>query len=230
MKKIIIVGIIVSTSILASQIVKAQGTITYLSNLDQASAGSLAVGSNSWFAAVFGTGNNAGGYSLNSIQLEMTDASGAPGNFTAMLYGNGTYPAGNSLGGSLGTLNGSLNPTTAGIYTFTSVSNLLLSPSTLYSIVLTAGTAVANGSYDWSYVSSYSYNPSGGWISDIKLLTSSDGFNWGIIAGEFPQYAINATAIPEPGVLSLFGLGGLAFLCHRRKARAKTFRTKTTSS
>jgi hypothetical protein len=62
--------------LLAQQLALAQGTTTYLSNLGQASAGSLAVGSDSWLAAPFGTGFNAGGYVLDSAQLSLTDASG----------------------------------------------------------------------------------------------------------------------------------------------------------
>jgi hypothetical protein len=61
----------------------------YLSNLGQSSTGSLAVGSDSWLAASFGTGTNEGGYELNSIQLAMTDASGNPSGFTVMIYTNG---------------------------------------------------------------------------------------------------------------------------------------------
>ena len=172
--KAIIGGIIVFAVALAPQIVQAQGTMTYLSNLNQASAGSLAVGSDSWLAAGFGTGNNANGYVLNSIQLGMTDASGNPSNFTVMIYAN-AGPTGIFPGSSLGTLDGSLNPATGGIFTYTPASNLTLSPSTFYYIVLTAGTTVANGAYDWSYAGANSYNPSGGWFSLGGIWTSSNG-------------------------------------------------------
>ncbi len=139
MKNIIISSVIVLTSILAPQIIQAQGTMTYLSNLGQPSDGSNTVGNDSWLAALFYTGTNSTGYTLNSIQLGMADASGNPSNFMVMLYSavgvTGIFP-----GSSLGTLDGSLNPTTAGIYTFTTASNLMLSPDTQYFIVLTAGT------------------------------------------------------------------------------------------
>jgi hypothetical protein len=79
----------------------------------------------------------------------MADASGNPSGFTVMLYsaiGNlAVLP-----GSSLGTLSGSTDPATGGIYTYTAPSNLTLSSTTLYFIVLTAGTAVANGAYTWS--------------------------------------------------------------------------------
>jgi hypothetical protein len=225
MKNIIIGGVIALASILAPQIVRAQGTMTYLSNLGQASAGSLAVGSDSWLAAPFETGTNAGGYALNSIQLAMADASGVPSNFAIMLYGDGHYPGGNPpIGSSLGTLDGSLNPASSGIYTFTSISSITLSANSYYFIVLTAGTAVSNGSYGWSYVGAESYNPSGNWGFNRGLtgnvLTSSDGLNWSWNFSPFAQFAINTMAIPEPCVLGLFGLGGLTFLWHRRKSKA----------
>ncbi|MGA3213100.1 MAG: choice-of-anchor R domain-containing protein, partial [Terriglobales bacterium] len=148
MRKTIISGIMASVfGLLTPQLLQAQGT-TYLSNLDQSSAGSLAVGSDSWLAGIFTTGLNPGGYVLNSIQLAMTDASGSPGGFMVMLYApaiGGILP-----GSSLGTLNGSLNPVTSGIYTYTPAATLTLAPNVPYSIVLTAGTAVANGAYELS--------------------------------------------------------------------------------
>ena len=220
MKKIMMSGVIAyAVVLLAPELVQAQGTMTYLSDLDQASSGSLAVGSDSWLAVGFNTGTNSSGDTLNSIQLRMADASGTPSGFTAMLYTafNGQRPV---PGSSLGTLDGSLNPTTAGIYTFTLASNLTLRGQ--YFIVLTAGTTVANGAYEWSYAGANSYNPSGGWLSQGGVWTFSNGsFDSPFTFTAFPsQFAINATPIPEPGVLGLFGFGGLAFLWDRRKAMA----------
>src|ERR1700689_5374241 len=124
MKKIIFSGIIVLTVILfAPQISIAQGTMTYLSNLGQPSSGSEPVGSDAWLAMGFGTGNNASGYLLNSIQLGMTDASGSPSGFTVMLYAKSGNPAAVLPGSSLGTLDGSLSPTTSGTYIYTPSTN-----------------------------------------------------------------------------------------------------------
>ena len=145
-------GLLIAVVSLVSGTARAQGTMTYLSNLGQLSNGSNAVGSDSWLAALFYTGVNAAGYSLDSVQLEMADASGSPSDFTAMIYGmNSKMIGGVFPGSSLGTLDGSLDPAMGDIYTFTAISNLLLSPGTPYFIVLTAGTPVASGAFAWNY-------------------------------------------------------------------------------
>ncbi len=219
MKQTIIAGLIgFALALLAPQIVQAQGMMTVLSNLNQTAAGSLAVGSDSWLAVEFITGTNSSGYVLNSIQLGMASSSGNPSGFMAMIYTK--PPPGVTPGSSIGTLNGSLNPVAGGIFTYTAPSNFILSRNTYYCIVLTAGTAIANGAYDWSYVNANSYNPIGGWNVLGGVLLSSDGSSWNASSGGYAQYAITVTDAPEPGVLGLFGLGGLAFLWHRRRATA----------
>jgi hypothetical protein len=193
---------------------QAQGT-TYISNLGQSSSGSTPIASDSWFAVPFYTGANNGGYFLDSIQLSMTDASGAPSGFTVMLY---TVGLGSPFPGySLGSLSGSFTPSTAGIYTFTAPPNVVAAYSA-YFIVLTAGTAAANGAYEWSLSGINSYNPTGGWgVSPPPFFNSTDGRNWTPVFGTYPQFAINATPVPEPGVLGLFVLGGLSLIWLRRK-------------
>jgi hypothetical protein len=223
MRKIIVSSIIASVfGLMAPQIIQAQGT-TYLSNLDQSSAGSLAVGSNSWLAVIFSPGTNPGGYVINSIQLAMSNASGNPSGLQVMIYagaGGGALP-----GTLLGTLNGSLDPVTAGIYTYTPAATITLPIHGPYDIVLTAGTAVGNGAYEWSAAGMNSYNPSGGWSSlgaVAGVWTSSDGslFSWIHNGSAFPQFAINASAVPEPGVLSLFALGGGFLIWRHQKLKA----------
>jgi PEP-CTERM motif len=52
--------------------------------------------------------------------------------------------------------------------------------------------------------------------SIADFLSSQNGSSW-IGNGGNLQFAITATAIPEPGVLGLLALGGLLFLRHRQK-------------
>ena len=212
MKKIIIMF---AVAFFATQIIQGQGT-TYISNLGYISTGSSSVGSDAWFAADFFTGTNAGGYALNSVQLATTDASGNPSGFTVMLYssisGFATFP-----GSNLGTLNGSLNPVSSGTYTYTPASSLALSPSTVYFIVLTAGTAIANGAYGWSVTST----PSPGfnsyhWGGEVHFADSSNGSSWNYVSGTYGQFALNATAVPEPSPSWLILLGSGVFIYARR--------------
>jgi hypothetical protein len=227
MKKIIIYGIITLAVTLNTQILRAQGTITYLSNLGQTSIGTNSVGNDSWLAIGFSTGNNTGGYTLDSILLAMADASRNPNNFTLMLYSSMLGHTTIIPGSSLETLNGSLNPVTAGTYTYNAPSNLTLSSDTTFFIVLTAGTAVANGAYELNFASAgpYSlYNPSGGWMAPPfdnanDNYQSSNGLNWNFANTGFPQFAINATAVPEPSSEILLGLGGVFFGLVRWKAK-----------
>jgi hypothetical protein len=202
-----------------SQLAQAQGTI-YVSSLSETSTGSAAVGSDSWFATLFITGNNADGYLLDSVQLAMADATGNPSGFTVMLYSaianTAVFP-----GSSLGTLNGSLSPVTAGTYIYTPDTDIVLLPNMNYFIVLTAGTTVANGAYEWSVTSTSSpgYN-SYHWASGVTPLTPSSNGSIGswnhYISDTYGQFAITATAVPElsPSWLFLFG-GGILFYARR---------------
>jgi hypothetical protein len=218
MKKIIRFSIILA-SLLASRVAQGQETV-YLSNLGQTPSGSNLVGSDSWVASEIITGNNPSGYLLDYAQLEMTDASGNPSGFIAMLY-SAVALTGINPGSSLGTLTGSSNPSTAGIYTYIPTSSLTLSPNTDYFIVLTAGRAVANGAYEWSFLNTLSYNPSGGWGAG-GVWKSSNGSTWLYNSGG-SQFAIAATAIPEPSsaFLLLLGSGVLMYvrrIFHRQSA------------
>jgi hypothetical protein len=222
LKKYPVIGavIILLAALFAPRTVQAQGTVTFLSNLGQTPVGNNPAGSDSWLAAEFATGTNPGGYLLNSIQLGMTDASGNPSGFTVMIYGEAGSFIGIFPGSSLGTLTGPANPSTAGDYTYTAPSGLVLSPA-VYFIVITDATPVANGSYAWSDTGTVSYNPTGGWSgSPGGVLSARDGVTWAGFTPVVAQFAINATAVPEPGVIGLFALGGLLLGFRRWKARS----------
>jgi hypothetical protein len=222
MKKLIINGIIIlAVALLPPQVIQAQGTMVYVSNLAQLQAGSLAAGSDSWVGNEFSIGSNPGGYVLDSVQLAMANASGNPGGFTVLLYG--TRAGGEAYYGSGGSdtvtpLIGSNNPSTAGIYTYAPPASLMLSQNYFYSIVINASTTVATGSYNWIEADG-PLNLSGGWSSSHALACSSDGLSWSNSfgsSGVYPEFAVNATAVPEPGVLGLFSVG-ILILCGWRK-------------
>jgi hypothetical protein len=206
MKNIIISGMSVfALALLAPQTARSQGTM-FLSSLGQPATGSAEVGSDSWLVAGFETGNNPGGYVLDSVQLGMAPASGAPSQFTVMLYSERDIGIAVIPGSSLGILSGSSDPETSGIYTYTT-SGITLSPSTDYYVVLTSGTSVSTGFYAWSFNNSPPVT-SGGWGGTQDLLYSSDGSSWRF-AYEDPQFSVTATAVPEPDTLSLLALAGL---------------------
>ena len=211
--------IIFVVTLLARQIAQAQGTI-YLSNLDETSTGSYAVGNDSWLAASFSTGGNIGGYIINSVQLAMANATGNPSGLRVLLYGTDGSPGGSTPGSSLATLNGSTDPLTAGIYSYIPVSSIVLSPHSDYYIVLTSDTTANDGAYQWG-IENASRPSSHGWLG-FGVLQSSDGKTpWNYLGMDmFPQipysqFAIVATPVPEPGILALFGLGGLFFVRRR---------------
>jgi PEP-CTERM motif len=57
-------------------------------------------------------------------------------------------------------------------------------------------------------------------------LGSSNGSSWYPLGNypqqlDYPQYAITAEAIPEPGALGLLALGGLFLVRRRRKASVR---------
>ena len=128
MKTIIVT---LAIGLLTQQIIPAQGTL-YVSNLGQTSTGSYAVGSDSWYAAVFVTGTNVGGYLLDSVQLAMTDAAGNPSSFAVMIYSEKLPAIAILPGSSLGILDGSANPSTTGIYTYTDDANITLVSDAYY--------------------------------------------------------------------------------------------------
>jgi hypothetical protein len=209
---------------LIQQATQAQG-ILYLSNLGQTPTGNNPVGDHWQVASEVFTGNNANGYLLDAVELEMADASGTPNGFTVMLYSahsNVPTAGGFSPGSSLGTLTGSDNPSTAGIYSYSPVSSLTLSPNTYYFIVLTAGTSVENETYEWSVTDPNSYNPTDNWgAGGVWFTRSPTGSGWSYNSSDAPEFALTATAIPEPSALSLLLLGGGVFLYVRtRKQRA----------
>jgi hypothetical protein len=199
-------------AIFLPQVAAPQGTL-YLSSTGT-SLSIEPVASDSWVAAAFRCGNNPGGYILDSVQLEMTTASGDPAGFTVQLYGPGTPVA--NPGSSLATLSGSSDPASAGLYTYTS-PDVMLEPGDSYFIVLTAASPSGTGSFGWGLEDPSSNVSAGGlWTEGGATLVSSDGSSWTQLAGRNdPQFALYATAVPEPQTFWLVVMSGVCFLGYR---------------
>ena len=196
-------------------------TSTFFSSLGYNPIGITSISSDSWVGQLFYTGTNASGYLLDSIQLRMENQLGNPAGFSLSIYGDANLPRTLQPGGNLQLLTGP-NPTSAGVYTFTS-SGLILTPTTAYYLVATSLNPAANGSFRWDYTTD---QPQGGleyMSTGTGFAYSSDGVSWQFSRQHYFQFAINATAVPEPSSLVLLGLGG-SFLFTRlsRKSRAKT--------
>jgi hypothetical protein len=217
-RSIVLKFLSMAATLLGAQLAIGQGTL-YLSSLSPTSTGIVPVGTDSWLAGSFGSGNNPGGYLLNSIQLSMSDSTGNPGGFTVMLYTEANNPAAVLPGSSVATLTGSANPSSAGVYTYAAASAPSLSPNTTYFIVITSGTSIANGAYNWD---ESAYPPAvDQWGIFNGILHSGNGTSgWSPTPYlGVPQLAINATAAPEPGVVALLSLGGLVVCWRRWRAR-----------
>ena len=124
-------------------------------------------------------------------------------------------------GSSLGTLDGSANPSMAGIYTYTPASSLALSGDTSYFIVLVSGTAVANGAYEWSESDSGGTSPDGWNEASYFFLSQMSGIHWLNSYPGITQFAITATPVPEPSLswLLFLGSGFLIYVSRRKFSR-----------
>jgi hypothetical protein len=208
MKKLTPFALVLMAGLLAPRLAQAQGTL-YVSNLGQTPAGTASIGSDAWIAQAFYTGANSSGYSLNAIQLLMDAGSGSPDGFDVSLYSDSGGVPGNDLGSLAGS-----DPAAGGLFTYTS-AGLPLASQTLYFIVATAATPVAQGAYDWSYV----YTSAGNNQWEIYPLSgsSSDGSSWTMQGrAETFQMGIYAAEAPEPSTLALAGLGLACLVFWRR--------------
>ena len=206
-----IIALVSVIGLLLPTMTLAQSTL-YVSNLGQTSTGIAAIGSDSWIAQSIVSGTNSSGYVLNSVQLLMNAASGSPSGFNVSIYSSLSGLPYNNLGNLVGS-----DPSAGGLFTY-AASDLDLSPSTFYFVVVTAATPVAQGSYIWSGEDGpYSIGEQQ-WAIPDSYNTSPDGSSWTRhIRLNIPQLGIYATAVPEPTTLALAGLGLACMSLLRRR-------------
>jgi hypothetical protein len=215
MKKTLKISLALAATLAAASFLQAQGTLQ-VSNLGQTPNESAPIASDSWIAQSIFTGTNPAGYVLNSVQLLMNTASGTPSGFSVSIY---TWLGGlpqNYLGNLIGS-----DPSAGGVFTY-SASDISLSPSTSYFVVLTAASPAAQGAYIWSGAGHAPIVGNQQWTINDTYASSPDGMNWtGQPRGDVFQMAIYATAAPEPGIIALVATGGLFLAFHRRKAKLR---------
>jgi hypothetical protein len=194
--------------------------IVYLTTFGNATSGNHLVGSNSWEAGEIKTGTNSAGYTLNAVQLLLAGAVGNPGSFSVFLYTNINSTSALLPGGFYAALSGSNSPATAGIYTFTTTGNVILTPATPYYVVVTSQSGISTGTYQWNYASGSTPFQNEMWAIGTTY-NSTDGQSWHV-SGNFFQLAVNATPItasPEPTVITLCALGGGLLLARRFRVK-----------
>ncbi len=200
---------------------RAQGTV-YCSNLGNTLTGNFAIANDSYIAQEFMLlGRIVNGVvltpncTLNSVQLLMGPASGNPSGFSVSVYN----AVSSGPGTRLGTLIGDQNPTTPGLYTYTT-PGITLSPAANYFLVVTCGNAVAEGAYNWSTA----VRPSQVHNDNLHIgyyYDSTDGANWtSHVRQDVALVAIYGTTVPEPSSSFMFVCGAVTLVCARTFGRS----------
>jgi PEP-CTERM motif len=212
MKKLIFPGIIILVSeLFVAPIAPAQST-QEVSNLGLPQAGSMLLGSNNWIGQGIISGNNPGGYFLNSVQLLIDAASADPGGFDVSIYSSLNGRPESEIANLVGP-----DPAAGGIFTYTA-SGLYLLPSAHYFVVVTDATPVAQGGYAWNGSAGTIDRGNEQWTIDDSYANSPNGSSWTVNGGKIDFYmALFATPAPEPATLALAGLGLACLTFCRRK-------------
>ena len=186
-----------------------------LSNLNTSGTGTTVVDSTGGEAASFTTGGNAGGYTLESVDVRISSVTNTTGNTSGDLTVAIYTSSGNSPSTSQATLTGS-NPTGAGTYTFTcpSSANCSLSPATRYHVVLTAPNTTGQGKYVWETASSNAAEqepPGNGWsVQQSRYQLSGSWYN----AGDPRKTRLTAAVEPSLTASSITSTGATIALSH----------------
>ena len=190
-----------------------------LSNLTTSGTGTVVVDSSGGEAAGFTTGGNAGGYTLESVDVRIgsvTNTQGnASGDLTVALYTSASNGTPGASQAALSALSGG-NPTGAGTFTYTcpAAADCSLSPVTEYHVVLTAPNTTGNGRYVWSVASTLSatQEPSNnGWFVNVSHYHYSG--SWRNVSSA-NKTKVTAAADPSLTASSITATGATLTLSH----------------
>jgi hypothetical protein len=167
----------------------------------------------------FRTGSEPAGYRLNSVTLHLGGVTGdGLGDFVLELYGQNKFNQSNVL---IGEFIVPTNPTVAGLYSFDFADNgTKLGRLTQYVIVASSpnSTGPTTSQYGWRQNVSSTLVVEPGWQFGGPF-TSSNGTTWAPIRANSFQFAIDATAIPEPTAATLLAAGAILMGIKRIRRR-----------
>ena len=193
-----------------------------ISNLGQPSSGfGLGVGTNNpatgpnlMRAETFKTGTNPLGYRLSSVTLAMGGSTGSDlGNLLVQLYDTSAFKPTSSIGDFIVPS----NPFSEGQYTYAfSNTGLILAPATYYSVVVrspdSAGPTVSQ--FGWRTATTAALDPASepSWALFDNLVKTEGVSSWSSVRTGPYQFAIDATAVPEPTSFVLLAIGAWMLL------------------
>ncbi len=164
--------------------------------------------SEEWIGQSFTVGGSSA--TLSSVVLSMAadNTIHRSGNFFVSLYD--ATGAGSSPGATLLALSGSVNPATAGDYTYT--GSYMLAANTTYYIV--AGVS-GNGAYEWAAHDSQDAGTIGYSDSSDGGITWNSDNSGAVFTGETLNMQINGdiSAVPEPAEWGLISCALLGLVC-----------------
>ncbi|MGP0063897.1 MAG: choice-of-anchor R domain-containing protein [Isosphaeraceae bacterium] len=180
-------------------------TVVLSDNITGVATGGLEAATGSiWLASSFSTGGASD--TLDSVTLLLENP--VAGNATVSIYTDGGLQPG-TLVGTLTSPSSYLGPLVETRFT---ADGITLSADTTYWVVLQA----AGGEFDWAWASSDSGTGVG--FTDTWASSTDAGNSWFAFVGpdSYPLQMIVSATVPEPGSMTLLGLGAGLVLLHRR--------------
>ncbi|VGO22464.1 PEP-CTERM sorting domain-containing protein [Pontiella sulfatireligans] len=216
LKTIVLLGLLWAGAQVHAELLLA-GTQTNAPNAGRVAVGEYGHGPDSPIlqARPFSTGVTA--YNLTSIFFgaNLTLASGTGGLSVSVYDNNGTVP-GSAVAGGMNLF----SATSATIdQMLTAVSTITLNANSTYWFVASVDQSSGATRYWWDMTDSavFDSDVSG---TGMPLANANNALGWASYGGSSMQMSIYGTAVPEPGSLTLMGVGaGGAWLARRKRQR-----------